>query len=179
MRAMRWAFLISVAPVAAGCGVAVQSGALFSRGWEPERLTTFEWHEDMEHVSGDSRLEDNEFFHSRLREAVEWELNLRGIRYRESDASLLVHHHMSLGEHELELEAIDPELVGPEFLVYEGGSVVIHMEDVGTGQDVWFAWADANIEPAFDSPDAMKNWVYRLVGDMFKEWPVPPRVAAN
>ena len=123
---------------------------------------------------------DNTFFHQRLREAVEWELNLRGIRYSESDASLLVHHHMALGEHELELEVVsDTDLVEFESMVYEGGSVVIHMEDVRTGRDVWFAWADANIEPAFNSPDAMKNWVYKLVGEMFKEWDVPPRVAAN
>ena len=60
-------------------------------------------------------------------------------------------------------------------MIYEGGSVVIHMEDVRTGRDVWFAWADANIEPALTSPDAMKNWVYKPVGDMSEEWDVPPR----
>ena len=134
----------------------------------------------MEFISGDQRLVDNIFFHSRLREAVEWELNLRGIRYSESDASLLVHHHMALGEHEQELEILsDAGLISYESLVYEGGSVVIHIEDVLTEEDVWFAWADANIEPAFNSPDAMRDWVYRLVGKMFDEWAVPPRVAAN
>jgi len=180
MRAARWVFFASVTPFIAACGVAVQSGALFSRGWEPDRLTTFTWHDDMEHVSGDSRLEDNTFFHARLREAVEWELNLRGIRYGESDASLLVRHHMSLADHETELEVVsDADLVGPEFVSYEGGSVVIHMEDVSTGEDVWFAWAQANIESAFNSPGAMRNWAYRLVGELFKEWDVPPRVAAN
>ena len=180
MRATRWVFLASVASVLAGCGVTVRSEAFFSNGWEPGRLTTFLWHDDMEFISGDQRLVDNIFFHSRLREAVEWELNLRGIRYSESDASLLVHHHMSLAEHELELEVVsDADLVSYESELYEGGSVVIHIEDVSTGEDVWFAWADANIEPAFNSPDAMRNWVYKLVGNMFKEWPVPPRVAAN
>ena len=188
MRATRWLFLASVVSVLAGCGVTVQSGAHFSDGWDPGRLTTFTWHDDMEHISGDQRLVDNTFFHSRLREAVEWELNLRGIRYSESDPSLLVHHHMALGEHELELEILsDADLsdaylsddVGFESALYEGGSVVIHIEDVRTEEDVWFAWADANIEPAFNSPDAMRNWVYKLVGDMFEEWAVPPRVAAN
>ena len=180
MRATRWVFLASVAPVLAGCGAIVQSEAHFLSGWEPGRLTTFLWHDDMEFISGDQRLVDNTFFHSRLREAVEWELNLRGIRYSESDASLLVHHHMSLAEHELEFEVVsDADLVGYEWVLYEGGSIVIHIEDVRTGEDVWFSWASANIEPAFNSPDAMRSWVYKLVGHMFKEWPVPPRVAAN
>jgi hypothetical protein len=53
------------------------------------------------------------------------------------------------------------------------------MEDVSTGEDVWFAWAQANIESAFNSPGAMRNWAYKLVGELFKEWDVPPRVAAN
>ena len=180
MRATRWVFLTSVASALAGCGVTVQSGAFFSDGWDPGRLTTFSWHDDMEHISGDQRLVDNTFFHTRLREAVEWELNLRGIRYNESDASPLVHHHMALGEHELELEILsDPDLVDSESVLYEGGSVVIHIEDVRTEEDVWFAWADANIEPAFNSPGAMRNWVYKLVGNMFKDWAVSPRVAAN
>ena len=185
MRATRWVLLASVASVLTGCGVTVQSRASFQNGWEPGSLTTFSWHDEMEFISGDQRLVDNTFFHSRLREAVEWELNLRGIRYSESEASLLVHHHMALGEHELEFEILsdldfsDADLVGSESVIYEGGSVVIHIEDVRTEEDVWFAWADANIEPAFNSPGAMRNWVYRLVGEMFEEWAVPPRVAAN
>lgn len=105
---------------------------------------------------------------------------MRGIRYSESDAALLVHHHMSLAEHEMEFEVVDDaDLVGFESTLFEGGSVVIHMEDVSTGEDVWFAWADANIEPGFESPGAMRNWVYKLVGNMFDAWAVPTRVAAN
>ena len=180
MRPPRWVFAFSVAFGLAGCGVPVQSGALFTNGWEPGRLTSFKWHEEMEHASGDRRLEDNTFFHSRLREAVEWELNLRGIRYSESDATLLVHHHLSLADHELEREIVDDSgVLGLESVMYEGGTVVIHVEDVSAGEDVWLAWASANIEPALTSPEAMRSWVYRLVGDMFGEWDVPARTVAN
>ena len=55
MKATRWVFLASVASVLVGCGVTVQSGANFSDGWDPSRLTTFTWHDDMEHISGDQR----------------------------------------------------------------------------------------------------------------------------
>ena len=59
--------------------------------------------------------------------------------------------------------------------VYEGGSMVVHIEDARTGEDVWVAWGQANVEPAFIGPENMRRWVYNLVGSMFDDWPVPPR----
>jgi hypothetical protein len=62
-----------------------------------------------------------------------------------------------------------------ETYVYEGGSLVIHIVDARTSDDVWVAWGQANVEPAFNSPDSMRRWVYNLVGRMFEDWPVPAR----
>ncbi|HUP52765.1 MAG TPA: DUF4136 domain-containing protein [Longimicrobiales bacterium] len=176
MIARRWAFLAGMAPALAGCGVPIQSGAHFASGWEPPGRTTFAWNDEADHTQGDVRLEGNTFFHARLHEAVEWELNLRGIRHSESNPTLLIHHHLSLSDHEMEREVIDESGIRTsETEAYEGASVVLHIVDARTGEDRWVAWAQANVEPALTNPETMRKWVYDLVGEMFDDWAVPAR----
>jgi hypothetical protein len=156
--------------------VPIASGANFAPGWEPGRTETFAWRDARDRIVGDSRLEGNEYFHQRLHEAVGWELSLRGMRYTETDSDLLIHHHLSLADHVMEAEVIDEAGVSSmETYVYEGGSLVVHIVNARTGDDVWVAWAEANVEPAFASPDAMRRWVHEMVGHMFEDWPVPAR----
>jgi len=177
MKANRWSLLmVALLPALTGCGVPIASGAHFSPGWEQGRTATFAWRDARDRIVGDSRLEGNEFFHQRLHEAVGWELSLRGIRYSETDPDLLIHHHLSLSDHVMESEVIDDAgEASTETYVYEGGSLVVHIVDARTGDDVWVAWGEANVEPAFQSPDAMRSWVYDMVGHMFDDWSVPPR----
>ena len=176
MRAMRWTLAAGIAVAAAGCGVAFESGAHFAANREPPGAATFAWNDEEDRTQGDPRLQDNAFFHARLHEAVEWELNLRGIRYSESNPTYTLHHHFSLSDHAMEREVIDEAgYRATESFVYEGGSVVLHVEDARTGDDVWVAWAQGSVEPALISPEAMRGWVYDLVQAMFEDWPVPTR----
>lgn len=180
MRAMRWVMTAGIAATLAGCGVAFESGAHFANDREPPGRATFAWDDESDRTQGDVRLQDNAFFHARLHEAVEWELNLRGIRQSESDPTYLIHHHFSLADHSMEREVIDEAgYRSTESFVYEGGSVVLHVVDARTHADVWVAWAQGNVEPALVSPDIMRDWVYDLVGAMFKGWPVPTRAASE
>jgi hypothetical protein len=176
MTTRRWTFLAAIVPLLAACGVPIQSGAHFASGWRPAERTTFAWNDEADHTQGDVRLEDNAFFHARLHEAVEWELNLRGIRQSETAPTLLIHHHLSLADHELEREVVDESGVpSTETEIYEGASVVLHIVDARTGEDRWVAWAQANVEPALANPESMRKWVYGLVGEMFDDWAVPAR----
>lgn len=167
--------LLALATTAA-CAVPIRSSSRFASGWGPERTATFAWRDSEDRTVGDSRLEGNEFFHQRLHEAVAWELSLRGMRYSESDPDLLIHHHLSLADHELESQMVDE--LGIEYTetyIYENGSLVIHLVDAGTGEDMWVGWASGSVEPAFKSPNAMEGWVYDIVGEMFDDWPVRAR----
>jgi hypothetical protein len=179
MNTKRWTALPLVLALSVGaCGVPIQSGAHFASTFEPGSRATFDWNDEADNTQGDLRLSDNSFFHARLHEAVEWELNLRGIRRAESNPDLLIHHHLSLSDHEMEREVVDDSGVRTqETEIYEGGSVVLHIVDARTGQDRWVAWAQANIEPALVNPEAMRKWVYSLVGEMFDSWPTLPRSA--
>jgi hypothetical protein len=176
MRAKRGVLAAGTALAVAACGVPIQSGAHFAGGWRPSERATFAWNDEADHTQGDVRLEDNALFHARLHEAVEWELNLRGIRQSDVNPDFLIHHHFSLADHELVREMVDEQGIrSSEIEVYEGGSIVLHIVDARTDEDRWVAWAQANVEPALTGPGAMTRWVYDLVGEMFGSWPVPAR----
>ena len=182
MSRIEWGLSAGLLFFVASCATPVTSGSYFdpTAFFSPDRGggqgVTFAW--DQETVIGDPRLANNEFFEERLHEAVEWELSLRGFRRDDLFPRLLLHHHLTLADHELLLEGPDDpasESIGPTTFVFEEGSVVVHLADLETGDDLWLGWAVANVEPALEGPDQMRTWVYRIVGEMFKDWPIPER----
>jgi Domain of unknown function (DUF4136) len=177
MRASRRFLLTAaVAMAATACGVPIESGAHFGRGYAPGRQATFAFNDEADHTQGDPRLQNNEFFHARLHESIEYELALRGIRYDPTNPDILVHHHLSLADHAMEEQVVDEAGVSTtQEESFEDGSVVVHLVDARTGNDLWVGWAHANIEPALVNPNSMRNWVYGLVGNMFEKWPVSSR----
>jgi hypothetical protein len=177
MRTRVLAVASTLLPLALGsCGLAIQSGAGFSGNLEPPRSMTFSWNQAGDRVVGDARLENNPIFEERLHEAIEWELSLRGIRRMDSAPDLLVHHHLTLRDHEMAEEIVDDlGYSTTEVYSFEEGTVVVHLTNARTGQTVWVAWAQATVEPALAGPEAMRTWVYDVVKEMFKGWPVMAR----
>jgi hypothetical protein len=164
----------------ASCGVSIRSSASFAQDVSIDRYTTFAWNQEGDRTMGDPRLENNRFFEDRLHEAIDWELSLRGIRRDESSPDLLVHHHLSLVDHELTEEVIDESgYTQTEVFTYEEGTVVVHLVDARTGANFWLGWAQANIEPALTGPASMQSWVYDVVSEMFESWPVLERTGGE
>lgn len=177
MRA-RNAFLVATGLVTslAACGVPIRTGNSAPPSVPAPGALTFAWNQERDRVLGDPRLDNNRFFEDRLHEAVEWELSLRGIRRVDSNPDLMVHHHLSLEDHEDMVETIDEAgYTTTEAYSYEGGTVVVHLVSTRTGENFWLAWGQANIEPALAGPESMRTWVYDLVRKMFERWPVPAR----
>lgn len=161
----------------AACGVPIQSAGDFAQGASIDPYTTFGWNQEADLAIGDPRLENNRVFEDRLHEAIEWELSLRGLRESETSPDLLVHHHLTLADHEMVEEVIDEYgYTQTEVYAYEEGTVVVHIIDARTRANVWLGWAQANVEPALRSPENMQTWVYDIVGEMFESWPVLTRV---
>ena len=101
---------------------------------------------------------------------------MRGIRYQESASTLLVHHHLSLAGHEMETEVVDESgNKVTEVSSYDEGSVAVHLH-YPDGRTLWVGWARADMGPAIEGPESMRKWVYAIVHNMFKSWPVPVRV---
>ena len=178
----RWAFLLAVGllPAIASCGVAIRSGGYRPPGVQPSDGLTFAWNQAEDRIGGDPRLHNNRFFEDRLHEAIEWELSLRGIYRDESSPDLLVHHHLALEDHELAQQVVDESgYTTTEVFTFEQGTVVVHVTNAKTKDHVWLAWAQADIEVAMRGPENMRKWVYELAGQMFRTWPVPPRITVD
>jgi hypothetical protein len=173
-------FLLTAAllPVLASCGLVIRYASSASPAISADSGTTFAWNQEEDRIYGDPRLRNNRFFEDRLHEAIEWELSLRGIHHDESSPDLLVHHHLSLEDHAMLRQVTDDEgntVVQAE--TYEAGTVMVHILDAKTRNNVWVAWAQADIVQALRGPENMRRWVYQLAGQMFKRWPIPERAA--
>jgi hypothetical protein len=166
-------------PVLGSCAPAIRSGAHSAPNARLQEGLTFVWDQESDRAYGDPRLEGNRFFEDRLHEAIEWELALRGIHPTESgDPDLRVHHHLSLTDREWQEEfAEEGGYSRTETFTAEEGSVMVHILDAATGKEVWVGWALADVDAAIESPDAMRFWVYALVGEMFERWPEAERFA--
>ena len=143
------ALAVCLIPALAACGVPVRTGTYSPPGSQAAPGTTFAWNEQRDRVVGDPRLENNQFFEDRLHEAIEWELALRGIRHDESSPDLMVHHHLTLADHEFVQEMYD-EAGNPmsEVYEYEGGTVVVHLVNATTNATAGTGNWDIYINPA-------------------------------
>jgi len=177
---MRGYSLVLVAVAAgliSGCSVPIQAGSHL-RNDEPVAVpATFSWNQPADRALGDPRLEGNQFFEARLHESVEWHLALRGIHPAASSPTYLVHHHLTLADHDYVAEVLTDAGVAQTEERYEMGSVTVHIVEAATGETVWLGWAQANVEPALKGPDQMRAWVNRIVQRMFSRWPVLTRTS--
>lgn len=170
----RFLMTAAVALVAASCGVPMRGGGYFEPDAEMDRYETFAYEQAMDTPSRDSRLANNRFFEERLHDAVTRELSWRGIYLDESDPDIVVHHHTSVADHALVTEALDEAgYPSEEVYEYEEGTVLVHLVDADTGDDLWLGWAQADIAPAFQSPRSMTEWIDDLMAQMFQGWPGP------
>jgi hypothetical protein len=159
-------------PAVCSCGMAIQYGSYAPPSEDVLFGTSFAWNQQEDRVAGDPRLLHNRFFENRLHEAIEWQLSLRGLRLVDSSPDILVHHHLSLEDHELAREVTDQSgYRSTEVITYEQGTVVVHLTDARTKRHVWLAWAQADIDTALRSPENMRKWVYDITAQMFAEWP--------
>jgi hypothetical protein len=159
-------------PALTSCGAAIRYGSYAPPAEDVLVGTTFAWNQQEDRVAGDPRLVNNRFFEDRLHEAIEWQLALRGLRLVDSSPDLLVHHHLSLEDHELSQEVIDESgYRSTEVFTYEQGTVVVHLTEAKTQRHVWLAWAQSDIEVALRSPENMRRWVYDIAAQIFEDWP--------
>ena len=74
----------------------VNAGADFDPAVRLDQYRTYDWGGGDSLPVGDPRLDNNPFFDSRVRAAVELELAARGLRRVTTSPDLLVHYHASV-----------------------------------------------------------------------------------
>lgn len=172
--------------VVAGCAPALRAGADFDPAVELAAPLTFDWDASDTLPVGDPRLEDNEIVEERVRDAIERELNRRGIRRVENAPDLLVHFHGAVRDRVQVVESdrargYQTSQYGDDVEVfqYEEGTLVVDVADARTRKVIWRGWAVADVGGVLDDQTALTELVNRGVDSMFSFFPVQPSASGD
>ena len=169
-----------VATLAAACAVAITAGADFEPDADFTGYTSFRWDEPDARPTGDPRLESNPFFSERLHDAIQRELEMRGILLDGSGPALEVHHHATVRDR---VEVYDVDLAagyaqpvdrpGTRVIQYEEGTFLVDIADARTREVVWRGWAQLDVGRALDDAGQMREQIDRALERMFEDFPAP------
>jgi hypothetical protein len=139
------------------------------RGIDFARYRTYSWDAAARQATGDPRLDNNPFFHERLRTEVENHLAARGLaRITIGTPELLVHVRATFDQR------VDPGSVDGfayaagqghsygderEPFVYDAGTITIDFVDTRTNKLVWRGWAGGNMDGVVND----QTWMERKI----------------
>jgi hypothetical protein len=174
-RSLRLAALAVAAFALVGCA-SMRVSSFVERGAEFTRYRTYSWGPAATFETGDPRLDNNPFFHERIRADVEKELARRGFEKTTSGGpDVLIHYRASVRQR------IDVNTVAPEKgycdannckpYVYEAGTLLIDFVDARTDRLVWRGWAEDSVDGAISNQQLMDKKVDNAVTRIFQRLP--------
>ncbi len=172
---------LALITLAGACSPSIRAGADFVPGVDLGSFATFTWDEPDTRPVGDPRLENNPFFEARLHDAIERELNTRGLRPADSGAGLVVHHHATVRDH-VEVYEADREAgyttseygEGTQVVQYDQGTLLVDIADAETREVLWRGWAQFDISAAMVNPEIMAERINEAVAKIFEHYPDSP-----
>jgi hypothetical protein len=175
----RPAILATVVMVAVACGacaVPVRVNAYAERGADLSSYRTFDFAPPEVMPTGDARLDSNPFFTDRVQTAAAKQLQAKGYeRATSGTPDLRVHFHASISQDILVGEAdqryCEPGDCRP--FVYDAGTLLMDLVDVGTNKLVWRGWAESSMDGVVDNQSWMERKVDEAVARIIAR--LPPR----
>ncbi len=179
---------VPVFGVLAGLGLVVLSacatirvGADFETGVRFDKYQTFGWDERDALPVGDPRLDNNPFFDSRVRGAVELELAAKGLRLVTSSPDLLIHYHASV-QRRIDVVARDRDRGYTsmdydgrgELVEFEEGTIIVDVADAATRKILWRGWAQTDVEGLVERPREMEKRVSESMKRLMQNFPRTP-----
>jgi hypothetical protein len=156
----------------------ITTGADYPAGLLLTSQQTFGWGVDDALPVGDPRLDNNPFFDSRVRAAVELELAARGLRRAEAAPDLLVHYHASVRQRVDVVRADEargysnPDLrLSERVIEFEEGTLIVDMVDAKTRAVIWRGWAQTDVGGLIGDPRAMERRINSSVRQMMQRLP--------
>lgn len=178
-RTTRALALLSVALLSA-CAT-VHAGADFEPGVRLERYRTFDWGGGDSIPVGDPRLDNNPFFDSRVRAAVELELAARGLARVTTSPDLLVHYHASVRQRVDVIRADEGRGYSSprdgrsdQVLEYEEGTLIVDVAEPKAKAILWRGWAQTDVGGMLDDPREMEKRIRESVRLMMQKFPRTP-----
>lgn len=149
------------------------------RGVDLSRYRTYSWNQAGALSTGDPRLDNNEFFDTRLRTAIDGELSGKGFaKTPPGEADLLVHYHASIGQ-KVDIRELDPgsrycDRVDCRPFIYDAGTLFVDLVDARTRALVWRGWAEGSVEGVIDDQAWMEAQVDKAVTRILQALPRRP-----
>lgn len=174
---MRTTLLLALGLLLTGCGIAIRAGADYRPGTSLETYRTFGWGPADDMPTGDARLDNNTFFHERIKQAIAEEMTRRGFTYSERAPDLLLHYHASVRER-VDVYAADEELgysseygPGTQVVQYDEGTLLVDIARADGMHIIWRGWAQGDLGSVIDDPEALQEQIRESVRLMFDRLP--------
>jgi uncharacterized protein DUF4136 len=169
----RGAALLSAALLTACATIRV--GADFDRGTNFQAYATYDWASHDALPTGDPRLDNNQLFDARMREAVNEQLASKGLRRSASSPDLLVHYHASVRDR-IDVVRMDESRgysVGErsESYVYEEGTLLVDVVQAQSKKLLWRGWAQTELSTLLTAPETMAARLKDVAWRMFRQFP--------
>jgi len=159
----------------------VHAGADYEPGMRLDQYRTFDWGGGDSISIGDPRLDNNPFFDSRVRAAVELELAARGLRRVTTSPDLLVHYHASVRQRVDVIRADEgrgyssPRDGTAERVVeYDEGTLLIDVANPKSKSILWRGWSQTDVGGLLENPREMEKRIRESVRLMMTKFPRTP-----
>jgi hypothetical protein len=151
--------------------------AFVARSTNFSDFRTYAWAPAEQLATGDPRLDNNEFFQTRVKMAVENGLDARGLeKITGGPADVVLHYHASV------TQQIDPNGIDDRYgycedcrpYVFDAGTLTLDMVDTRTNRLVWRGWAERSFEGIVDNQQWLERQVDEAVDRILRKYPVRP-----
>ena len=165
----------ATALLAAACAT-MRVDAALERGMDFTQYHSYTWAAADRFSTGDPRLDNNEFFITRLKGNVDRVLAERGLeKAGPGTASLVVHYHASVRER-IDVNVVDAKYGYCEDChssIYDAGTITLDFVDARTNRLVWRGWSEGTLE-GIDSQAIIEARVDDAVTKILQK--LPPRL---
>ena len=168
---MRFAGILTIAITCMGCAT-MHVNSYLAPDVNLRTHRSYTWSSSDSQFTGDPRLDNNRFFHERLRAAVDQQLAGRGFE-KDTSGGLIVHYHASVSQ-EIYISGVERmdgycEDCTPE--VYDQGTIVIDFVDARTDRLVWRGWAEGSLDRVIDHQQWLEQRIDETVARILQTLP--------
>lgn len=167
--------LLTAALSLAACAP-VRVNASLERGMNFAQYTSYTWADETRFSTGDPRLDNNQIFEHRLREAVDKGMAAHGFeQVSPTSAMLVVHYHANVSQH-IDVNELDREYGYCEDChssIYDAGTITIDLVDARTNKLVWRGWSEGSLE-GIDNQEIIEARVDEAIAKILSK--LPPKI---
>lgn len=170
--------LALVALAVTACGP-MRVNAFVARNTNFTEFRTYAWAPADQLATGDPRLDNNEFFQTRVKTAVEKGLEVRGLEHMTAGtADVVLHYHLSVTQ-DIDANGVDERYgycEGCRPYVFDAGTLTLDLVDTRTNRLVWRGWAERSFEGIVDNQGWLERQVDEAVDRILRKYPVRSRL---